>query len=310
MIGWGEYLGYIDVTYDASGKILAYNGAPIHLTNTTAQDPKLQAQIDAWRGPFEAFAAQVLGESSVELDQTKCRAQECLLGNFMADAMLEYRRNISTTADFALINSGGIRATIDEGPITRGEVLTSFPFGNQIVEISLKGEDLWKSIEGVYSEKSLYNERVVTSKIQVSTGINITYDSTRANGTRLVSLQIGDKPFSNSSTYNIVTLDFLAGGGDNIFQKKTDLATLDTQDQVLINYVQSQSPVNIALEGRIKDLNGTAFVPGNGTTTAPSGTKTGGAGSTSTTVPANAAVKNGAVGLSLVLAFVGATILL
>lgn len=234
----------------------------------------------------------------------------------MADAMLEYRQNISNTADFALINSGGIRATIDVGPITRGEVLTSFPFGNAIVEIPLKGEDLWKSLEGVYSERSLYNDRVVTSKIQVSRGINITYDSQRANGTRLLSIEVGDEPFSNETTYNIVTLDFLAGGGDNIFQKFTELATLDTQDQVLVNYVQSQSPVNIALEGRIRNLNGTAFVPGNGTgsgngtSTSPSGTQGSGPGSTSTTVPANTAAKAGAVGLSLVLVVVGAVVLL
>jgi 2',3'-cyclic-nucleotide 2'-phosphodiesterase (5'-nucleotidase family) len=77
LTGWGEYLGYIDVTYDPAGKILAYHGAPIHLTNTTAQDPKLQAQIKEWRGPFEAFAAEELGISEVELDQTTCQQQEC-----------------------------------------------------------------------------------------------------------------------------------------------------------------------------------------------------------------------------------------
>ena len=74
---WGEYLGYIDVTYDAEGKVLAYHGAPIHLTNTTKQDPELQAQIQEWRGPFEAFAAEVVGQSNVVLDQSTCRTQEC-----------------------------------------------------------------------------------------------------------------------------------------------------------------------------------------------------------------------------------------
>ena len=53
---WGEYLGYIDVTYDAQGKILAYHGAPIHLTNSTEQDEDMQEQVDAWREPFEEFA--------------------------------------------------------------------------------------------------------------------------------------------------------------------------------------------------------------------------------------------------------------
>lgn len=82
---WGEYLGYIDVTYDAEGKILAYHGAPIHLTNTTAQDEDLQAQIEAWRVPFEAFAAEEVGETNIELDQTKCYSEECVMGGFMSE---------------------------------------------------------------------------------------------------------------------------------------------------------------------------------------------------------------------------------
>lgn len=130
----------------------------------------------------------------------------------MTDAMLTYRLNQSTTANFALINAGGIRSTIDVGPITRGEVLTSFPFGNAIVEIQIKGEELWKTLEGVFSRVNQYNQKAVTSAIQVSRGINITYNSDNANGTKLVSVSVGKEPFSNSTTYNIVTLDFLAGG--------------------------------------------------------------------------------------------------
>jgi 2',3'-cyclic-nucleotide 2'-phosphodiesterase (5'-nucleotidase family) len=63
-------LGYIDVTYNPQGKILAYHGGPIHLDNKTAQDPALQSQITEWRKPFEVFAAQEVGISNVNLDQT------------------------------------------------------------------------------------------------------------------------------------------------------------------------------------------------------------------------------------------------
>ncbi len=49
---WGEYLGYIDVTYDTNGKILAYHGGPMHLTNTTKQDEGLQVSIPASFMPF------------------------------------------------------------------------------------------------------------------------------------------------------------------------------------------------------------------------------------------------------------------
>lgn len=249
---WGEYVGYIDVTYDPQGKILAYHGAPIHLTNTTKQEPELQAQIKEWRGPFEKFSAEVLGTSSVELDQTKCQQGECLLGDFMSDAMLAYRKNNSQNVDFALINAGGVRATIDEGDITRGEVLTSFPFGNAIVQIALTGKQLWEALEGIFTGVSVTNKKPVTSFVQVSKGIKIEYNPKAANGTRLISVTIGDKPLDNSTTYQVVTLDFIAGGGDNFFTPITDFITLDTQDEVLTQYIKAQTPVNIKLDKRIE----------------------------------------------------------
>ncbi|KAF2825405.1 Metallo-dependent phosphatase [Ophiobolus disseminans] len=265
---WGEYVGYIDVTYNAQGKILAYHGAPIHITNTTKQEPELQAQIKKWRGPFEAFAAEVLGTSQVELDQTSCQRGECLLGDFMADAMLAYRKNNSANVDFALINAGGVRATIDEGDITRGEVLTSFPFGNAIVQISLTGKQIWDVLEGIVSTVNVANKKPVTSFFQVSQGIKVDYNPKATNGSRLVSVNIGGKPLANTTTYNVVTLDFLAGGGDNFFNTTTDFIILDTQDEVLIQYIKSQSPVNIKLDKRIEAVDRQRpTVPGAGNST-------------------------------------------
>jgi 5'-nucleotidase len=265
---WGEYVGYIDVTYDPQGKILAYHGAPIHITNTTKQDPGLQAQIEEWRGPFEEFAAEVLGTSQVELDQTTCQQGECLLGDFMADAMLAYRKNNSADVDFALINSGGVRATIDEGDITRGEVLTSFPFGNAIVQIALTGKQIWEVLEGIVTGVSVINGKVVTSFFQVSQGIKVDYNPKAANGSRLVEVTIGGQPLQNGTTYQVVTLDFLAGGGDNFFTPITDFITLDTQDEVLVQYIKAQSPVNIKLDKRIEAVDRQRpTTPGGGNST-------------------------------------------
>lgn len=267
---WGEYLGYIDVLYDSEGMVVSYHGGPIHLTNSTAQNTDLQTQIEDWAQPFQAFAAQELGISNVELDQTTCQRQECLLGDFMADAMLAYTRNLSAGAgDFALINAGGVRASIDVGPITRGEVLTSFPFGNAVVQISIDGDTLWNVIEGIVSRVSQTNGGPVTSFLQVSQGVRIEYNPNNANGTKLVDVTIGDAALERNATYDIVTLDFLAGGGDNFFEPFDEVITLDTQDEVLTRYIQTQSPVDIALDGRISTVNGTAA---NGTSGGGNGT--------------------------------------
>ncbi|KAJ8113092.1 hypothetical protein OPT61_g4701 [Boeremia exigua] len=300
---WGEYVGDIEVTYDPQGKIIAYQGAPIHITNATKQDDDLQSQIKSWRGPFEEFAAEVLGTSEVELDQTTCRRQECLLGDFMADAMLAYRKNNTDDVDFAIINAGGIRATIDQGNITRGEVLTSFPFGNSIVQLEVDGKYLWEVLEGIVTGVNVANGKAVTSFLQVSSGIKIEYNPENNNGTKLVSVTIGDKPLDNSTTYQIVTLDFIAGGGDNFFTPTTDFVSLDTQDEVLTQYILAQSPVNIQLDRRVEAVdrqrNDTAGDNGTANGTSPSGT------GSSSPAPTNAAAQ---LGSGLVGAAIFATI--
>ncbi|KAI0746032.1 5'-nucleotidase domain-containing protein [Earliella scabrosa] len=260
---WGEYLGYIDVIFDDDGKVIEYHGAPVHITNQTEVDTKLQAQIDEWREPFEAFASEVLGKTAVELDQTTCQQQECLLGDFMADAMLTYRQNLTADeVDFALINAGGIRATIDVGDITRGEVLTSFPFGNSIVELEFTGKDLWTVLEGIVSRVNQVNGRPVTSGFQVSRNIVVEYNPDAEVGSRLVALTIKDEdvPSDSEEVFKVVTLDFLAGGGDNFWEPRNDFVALDTQDEVLTNYIASfgDNEIDIELEGRILQVDGSA----------------------------------------------------
>ena len=225
----------------------------------------------------------------------------------MTDAMLTYRRNISKTADFAIINSGGIRAAIDEGVITRGEVLTAFPFGNAIVEIAISGDEVWKTLEGVYTKVNQYNKKAVTSNVQVSSGITIEWNPTAANGSRLLEVTIGGAPLDKTKTYNVVTLDFLAGGGDNIFQKKTEFSTLDTQDEVLTQYIVSQSPVDIKLDGRIKEVNGTT-TPSEST---PAGSSpTGGVSPSTTANPSAGNILGGQVSVALGAAMMGFALLL
>lgn len=305
---WGEYVGDIEVTYDPQGKIVAYHGAPIHITNTTEPDTDLQAQIKTWRGPFEEFAAEVLGTSNVELDQTTCRQKECLLGDFMADAMLAYRKNNTADVDFAIINAGGIRATIDQGDITRGEVLTSFPFGNSIVQIEVDGKYLWEVLEGIVTGVNVANGKAVTSFMQLSTGIKVEYNPKNNNGTKLVAVTVDGQPLDNSTTYQVVTLDFIAGGGDNFFTPTTDFVSLDTQDEVLTQYILAQTPVDIKLDGRIEavDRQRNTTAGGNGTA---NGTATSGSGSSPEATGAASYFRPDFIGVAFFVAIAGVILL-
>ncbi|KAK4206143.1 Metallo-dependent phosphatase-like protein [Rhypophila decipiens] len=249
---WGEYLGYIDVTYDADGKILEYHGAPINLTNQTKLEPELQAQVDTWKAPFAEELAKVVGQSNVVLDQTTCQKQECLLGDFIADAMVASRPKAEIPT-FGIMNAGGVRATIDTGEVTMGEVLTAFPFGNSIVELTVNGDRVWKTLEGIVSQVSQTNGRPVTSFVQVSREMAITYDPTAPQGSRLVSVTAEGKPLDREANYRMITIDFLAKGGDNFFDPAfPNFATLKLLEEALVDYIGATSPIDVALDGRIK----------------------------------------------------------
>ena len=104
-------------------------------------------------------------------------------------------------------------------------MLTSFPFGNAAVEIELTGEQIWQTIEGILSRRSQVNGKPVTSFLQVSKGIKIEYNPQNVNGTKLLSVRIGETALDRGEKYQVVTLDFLAGGGDNFFESISEFAT-------------------------------------------------------------------------------------
>ncbi|OAA51935.1 5'-nucleotidase precursor [Metarhizium rileyi] len=259
---WGEYVGSIEMTFDKDGRALSYHGAPIHMDNTTALDEDLQKNITAWRGPFEKYAAEVIGSTESVLDQTTCQKGDCLLGQVLADAMLEYRQNQTNGTDdgkpdFAMINAGGIRATIDQGNITRGEVITSFPFGNAVTQLKYSGADLRKILEGWVSRVNQFSQKKTSSWFQLSRNIVVEYNESRDAGSRLVNATIGGRALQDEADYNLVTADFVAGGGDNLLEPAKEFITLESLDQILIAYIREHTPLRNALEKRVVSSNGT-----------------------------------------------------
>lgn len=306
---WGEYLGSIDLAFDKDGRAISYHGAPIHMTNTTKLEKSLQDKVLAWRKPFEAYANEVVGATKNELDQTTCQKGDCLLGQAMTDALLDYRRNISKNAgdepaDFAFMNAGGIRATIGAGDITRGQILTSFPFGNAVVELPYSGKDVRKVIEGWVSRQNQFNQKKTTSWFQVSKDLTIEYNPDNESGSKLISVTIGGKPLDETRRYRVVTLDFVARGGDNLLEATTGWSALDSDSDVFEGYVKANTPLTNDLEKRVvvtdKKTPKSTSTPGgnNATSTGKPGT-----GPSSTGGPKGAAASLSVVSVGSTLAF-------
>ena len=86
----------------------------------------------------------LIDESNSSLGYATSSIKKSTLGNYATDAMLkwDYSDFNFEDIDVSIINTGGIRATIDSGDITRADVFEVFPFNNMIVLVNMKGKDL------------------------------------------------------------------------------------------------------------------------------------------------------------------------
>ena len=80
-----------------------------------------------------------IGTSPVDLDGVweHLRIDQTNLGNVVTDAYLK-----ATGADIAFENAGGIRASVNAGTITYGNVINISPYGNYIVTKKLTGAQI------------------------------------------------------------------------------------------------------------------------------------------------------------------------
>ncbi|TJX68363.1 LysM peptidoglycan-binding domain-containing protein [Soehngenia saccharolytica] len=212
----------------------------------TQPDAEIAKMVEELVAKNEPLKNTVVGKTEVKLEGTRelVRTGETNLGNLITDAMRK-----STGADFALTNGGGIRASIDEGEITLGEILTAFPFTNTLAVIKVTGEEVLKALEhGVdaYPEPAGHFPHV--------SGLNYTFDPSKPVGQRIVSVTINGKPIEKTKTYTMVTNDFVAAGGDGytMFANKPFVGEGGLLSDVLAEYVASTEMLGPQVEGRIK----------------------------------------------------------
>ncbi len=91
----------------------------------------------------------VVGHSLQNLSN---RRESGPFANWAGDFNQWYGRNVADSlrmsdpafpdVDLAIMNVGGIRQPMPEGPVTEGQILSTFPFSNRLRLISIKGSDL------------------------------------------------------------------------------------------------------------------------------------------------------------------------
>ncbi len=201
--------------------------------------------IDEVKAENEVITNVKVASTTVTLDgeRGQVRAGETNLGNMIADAMIDV-----TGADVAITNGGGIRASINPGDITKGDVITVLPFGNYVMTKEIKGSDILAAIEhGIDS----YPE--TKGAFPHISGMRVEFDPNQPAGSRIVKVMVGGEMLDPNAMYTLATNDFMAYGGDDygMFADYPILGEFDGLDEVLIDYMAKVDPATVKVDGRM-----------------------------------------------------------
>lgn len=262
---YNKFLGQLDVTFNAAGVVTTYEGV-LHDVNASNIVPDADAaeKLAPYAAEIETLKNTSTGaEALVELDGSRglggVRAGETNLGNLITDGMLATAKGIDPDTVIALQNGGGIRASIDAGDITMGEVLTVMPFGNALAIMNLTGAEIRTALE--HSVREYPNEN--GGFLQVS-GLQFTFDPKKAAGSRVTEVNVvnGDTtvPLDNAANYKVATNTFTAKGGDgyevfgNAYAEGRVSEPGNVDYEMFVDYLTTLEEVNPTVENRINAL--------------------------------------------------------
>ncbi|MBZ9762294.1 5'-nucleotidase C-terminal domain-containing protein [Mesorhizobium sp. CA8] len=255
---YSKYLGEFKVVFDDNGVVKEASGAPIHLDKSITPDPAVLARIKELGAPIEALKNKEVAETTKAIDGSRenCRARECEMGNLVSDAILD--RTKGQGVEIVISNGGGLRASIDQGIVTMGEVLTVLPFQNTLATFKISGKDLVAGLESGLSQVEDGAGRFP----QVA-GLKYSFDKSVApNAGRVKSVEVMENgawaPINPDKQYLVATNNYVRQGGDGykVFaEKATDAYDYGPGlEQVVADYLGAHRPYTPKLDGRITEI--------------------------------------------------------
>jgi 5'-nucleotidase len=190
-----------------------------YVRNPATADPAVKRIADKYRAAVAPIANRVIGSITADITNTNNAAGESALGDVIADAQLRYTAT-SANAQIALMNPGGIRASLIHGAstggeapgqVTYGEAFTVQPFNNLVVTQALTGQQIKDVLEQQFVG---FGGQTTQRILQVSAGFTYSYDASAAAGSRVTAMALSGTPIDLTATYRVTTNDFLANGGD------------------------------------------------------------------------------------------------
>ena len=227
----GSALGILDVSLTGADPVITLRDI---LPERTAADPVIDSLVRAVTEPLRAIVNRPIATVADPMSGI-------VLGSFMADAF-----RTAGEGDVGIMNRGGVRAPLDSGTVTYGELFEIAPFGNMLVRLTMTGAGLRAWFEKAYGQRN---------PVALLSGVVVTIDTTKAAGSRVVSVVMGNgQPLVDTQSYRFIYSDFLNANGDGLqategVQRVEELGIVDID--AITEYVRRNSPVRAPRDERI-----------------------------------------------------------
>ncbi|HGZ7309660.1 TPA: bifunctional UDP-sugar hydrolase/5'-nucleotidase UshA [Vibrio parahaemolyticus] len=247
---WGKYVGRADYEFrNGELSMVSYDLIPVNLKKKINVDGQSQrvfvqdeitqdkAMLDFLRPFQEKGQSQLnvkIAESNGKLegDRDVVRFQQTNLGRLIATAHMERAK-----ADFAVMNSGGVRDSIEAGDITYKDVLTVQPFGNMVSYVDMSGQEVLD-----------YLNIVATKPVDSGAYAQFAGISMRIENDKVTNVFIGNKQLRLDGRYRFTVPSYNASGGDGYPKIDTHPGYVNTgftDAEVLKDYLESHSPIDV-----------------------------------------------------------------
>ncbi|MCC6780875.1 MAG: bifunctional UDP-sugar hydrolase/5'-nucleotidase [Hyphomicrobiales bacterium] len=249
---WGKYVGRADFEYrNGEFKLVQYALIPVNLmksvkaadgkttkvpyTEQIAEDKDMLALLK----PYQDFGQQKLMaeigsvDAKLEGDRAVVRSRPASMAVLIGLAMMD-----KTRADFAIVNSGGVRDSLPPGKLTYKDVLKVQPFANTIITVDLTGKEVMDYLNAM-------------ARMTAGSGAFAQFAGVRMviTGGVVTSASINGAPVDSSRTYRMVNNKFSAEGGDGYPKLTSHRSYVDTgymDADVLRAYITARSPLKAA----------------------------------------------------------------
>lgn len=246
---WGKYVGRADFEFkNGELKLVNYELIPVNLKKKVTkedgkteyvlygeeipQDPEIEKLLKDYQNKGDELLGRELGElkGKLEGDRTVIRFKQTNLGHLIAEAQRE-----RAGADVGIMNSGGIRDSIQPGKVTYRDVLKVHPFGNIVSYVDLTGQELLDYLNVVALKE------VDSGAYAQYSGISMTVNQAEK---KLENVKIQGKPLDLKKKYRVSMPSYNAAGGDGYPVVKNNPTFVNTgfiDAEVLAKYISKHS---------------------------------------------------------------------